>query len=287
VIRGGIRRGVETGANAVLVVREVEPRLGGLCSIRAEGATPARSDAAQGKRPSRRGNGLGTADFEATIEDRVLLPLVRGADLAAWTFEVNRHLIRPRAASGRPVEACPRARRYLERHASRWRGGSPRGRTPPGNGGARVAWNDLARALRAVVLPGTVRTVFGDQRPLVPLNTVYWLDAEEEAAALRLAGFLNSTPARVFAAAIAERAKDAHFRFFTWTISLLPAPALLRGGPGSRRLTQISERAHADAAIRDADQEELDDLVAAALGLDRSECLALAAFERWLQAGRP
>ncbi len=268
-----IRRGFETGANNVLIAREAEPHLGGLAAIRADGAF--RKAAA---RPA--------ADYETMIEDAALAPLIRGADLEAWTFEVRRYLIRSREPDGRPLAGCPRLDRYLERHAARL-GGRRRApaRPPAPSPGHRVAWHDLAGSLRAVALPPDAPTPFGT-RPLVPLNTVYFAATRGEAEALRLAAFLNAMPVRVFAATIAERAKDAHFRFFAWTVSMLPVPAALSSTDDGRRIETLSRCAHADHAIGPDAAEELDGIVARAFGLSRAELRALSRFDDWLH-GRP
>ncbi|MGD8278162.1 MAG: N-6 DNA methylase, partial [Gemmatimonadota bacterium] len=229
IVSRRIRRGFETGANDALVVREAVARLGGLASIRAEGAFRKRAAGP-------------AADYEGIIEDAWLAPLIRGADLEAWTFEVRRHLIRTRDSGGNPFPGCPRLRRYLERHGGRL--GRNATRSPLPARGYRVAWHDLASSLRAVAVPPEVRTPFGT-RPLVLLNTLYFAEVEKAADAFRFAACLNSLPIRVFAAAVAERAKDAHFRFFAWTASVLPIPSALADTADARRIETLSRRAHA------------------------------------------
>jgi hypothetical protein len=257
----------------VLVARDVVPRLGGLAGIRAEGAF------------RRCGDGPASG-FEAIIEDTALAPLLRGADLAAWKFEVRRHLVRSADANGKRLPGCPRLARYLDRHSARLvRPGCSAARLPARPDKHRIAWHDLAGSLRAAALPSDVRTPFGI-RPLLLLNTVYFAETSGEIEAFRLAACLNSMPVRVFAATIAERAKDAHFRFFAWTVSMLPIPSALATSVESRRIETISRRAHADGLIRPAAAEELDGIVGRAFGLTSAETGALARFDDWLH-GRP
>src|SRR5690606_21345762 len=111
--------------------------------------------------------------------------------------------------------------------------------------GNKVVWSDLASDLRAAAVPASVRTVTGLQLPAVPLNTVYFIAVSDPDEALLLAGILNSLPMRTFARTIAERAKDAHFRFFAWTIAALPLPRDWRTGPMADRVIALSRTAHA------------------------------------------
>lgn len=264
-----VRRGVETGANDVLIVRELTPRLGGLVSIRAEGAFRSRVGPTTAAR------------FEATVEDERLSPLVRGADIGEWEFTVCRYVIRPPPPE-RERDGQPHLQRYLARHRKRL------DRLPRRSGKRleiprwRVAWHDIASMLRAVVVPASVETAFGDGRPPVLLNTAYQVEAPDEVGALRIAAFLNSTPVRVFAATIAERAKDAHFRFFAWTVSMLPIPGALRDGADAATIERISRNAHANGGISDDEQESLDALVCRAFGLTPKERDSLIWFGSWL-----
>ena len=115
------------------------------------------------------------------------------------------------------------------------------------------------------------------------LNTVYFLPAADRDAALLLAGLLNSLPARVFARAIAERAKDARFRFFAWTLSCLPVPDGWREGPGAEEMLAISAGAHEAGGIEPGAAARLDELAGALYGLGAEEMAAMASFDRWLR----
>jgi hypothetical protein len=144
----------------------------------------------------------------------------------------------------------------------------------------RVAWHDLANTLKAVVLPGQA-SCLGTPRPIVPLNTAYYI-ALPEADAHLLAAYFNSLPLRVFARAIAERAKDAHFRFFACTVALLPLPLAWRSTHAGA-LSELSRTCHADGAITAAVQQQLDELIANAYGLSTAAMSALRRFDQWLR----
>jgi hypothetical protein len=175
-----------------------------------------------------------------------------------------------------------RTARYLRQHLSaelpkfdaRWL------HAPPGM--ARLAWHDLAANLNAVVLPLELPCL-GNCRPLVPLNTVYYIDANIADAHL-LAAYFNSLPFRVFARALAERAKDAHFRFFAGTIAQLPLPQCWQHKHAAE-LRALSQRAHEQRGWSEHEQQQLDELSADSYGLVPAALNALRRFDHWL-AGR-
>jgi hypothetical protein len=279
-----VRRGAFTGANDVLVVREASPRIGYHAWIRAEGWF------------HRRGAAAGDADspvsrFEGLLEEHVLRPLLRGSDVSAWRYRIARHVIWLHGEDGRAAAAPPRARAYLERHRARLesRNGARPGmvcgalfRVTRETLGPKVVWHDLARTLKAVALPASARSPLGSPRPIIPLNTVYFIATEDEARSLLLAALLNSGPLRTFARAIAERAKDARFRFFASTIGALPLPAGWCTGPLTQRLQELARAAHESGGMTDAEQAELDAMVASLYHLSAAGQQALAEFDAWL-----
>jgi type I restriction-modification system DNA methylase subunit len=254
-----VRRGVVTGANDVLVVTEAHGKLGNLACIRSEGGV------------------------EAYIEDDVLRPLVRGCDIDAWRADTKHQIIFCHDEQDGGYRVPPRrALRYLRAHSqpdSRGRFGALQ-HTGAGSSRHRVAWHDLASTLNAVVLPERVACL-GTLRSLIALNTVYYVPAPEAEAYL-LAAYFNSLPVRVFARAIAERAKDAHFRFFAYTMGMLPLPLLWQTTKAAC-LGEISRHAHERGSIDAAEQHQLDELVGCAYGLGRVAMLALRSFDAWLR----
>lgn len=254
------RRGIVTGNNGALIIRKVESKLGDLAVITSESGT------------------------EAVIEDCVLRPLVRGTDVDAWSFASNRHVIFNHDLSGRYVPPPRRVSRYLRDHTR----ADAQGRLGALQHAAssldtvKLAWHDLAKTLKAVVLPANASCV-GKQRTLVPLNTVYYISANPEDAYL-LAAYFNSLPLRVFARAIAERAKDSHFRFFACTVDQLPLPANWRSFEATA-LHAISCCAHERRSIAADQQRHLDEVIAAAYGLSASGLNALRQFDEWLDGG--
>ena len=226
--------------------------------------------------------------FQAIVEDA--RPL-RGSDLATWRYNVVDHVAGPRrphnyaarsAAAPRPVpRAPPGGARTAPANATRTRGALFR--LTPATLGPKVAWHDLALTLEAVALPTRVRGTSGRDVPLIPLNTVYFIPTRDHDQALLLAAYLNSLPVQTFARAIAERAKDAHFRFLAWTIALVPLPRGWDAGPTAARLVEISARAHGRGAIETDEEAELNAIVAAAFGLTSDDVAAIREFDLWLR----
>ena len=238
------RRGVVSGANDVVVLTQFKPKLAGLAEIRAQGY------GAAGK----------PASFEAVIESECVAPLVRGCDVRAWSAARERFII-----CRSPASTPRRTLQYLSRHNARM----PAMQKSTTH---LLAWHDLANNLNATVLsPG-----------VVPLNTVYFIPLAELHAHV-LCAYFNSLPVRTFARAIAERAKDAHFRFFAWTMALLPLPAHWKSFEAGR-LAAISKSAHEQGCITEDEQSVIDEIVARSFALERTHVNALAAFDTWLRS---
>ena len=280
-----VRRGAMTGANDVLLGR-AEPRLGGLARFEAEGARRVRRAGGPGREAGRYG---------AIVETAGLRPLVRGADIDAFRYDVGGHIIWCHDAEAAPAPPGPRLARFLEKHRDRltgrsgYRTGLPLGavfRLSEETLGPKVAWHDLSDTLRAVALPATV-PFDGRPRELVPLNTVYFLPSADRSASILMAGILNSLPVRCFARAVAERAKDARFRFFAWTLSTLPLPREWHSGRPATAIARLSTAAHEAGGIDPADQDRLDRAVGAQYGLGAEQLDTLRRFDAWLRGESP
>lgn len=231
--------------------------------------------------------------FEGFIEDDVVRPLLRGNGVDAWRFEISQHLIWLHDdETAKPRNAPNRTARFLARHEtalrarSGWRPTIPVGsvfRTNPSTTRPKVAWQDLADDLKAVAVPARIRAKTGRELPVIPLNTVYFIPTASHDDALRLAALLNSLPVRTFARTIAERAKDARFRFQGWTLGLLPIPDRWADGRTAAELLGISRRAHEAGGLSDADSGRLDTLVGRIYGLTTDDLDSMNDFDRWLR----
>ena len=141
--------------------------------------------------------------------------------------------------------------------------------------GIKVVWKDLSRGICAAVLPDA-RTIHGRAVPLVPNQTLYMLDAASVDEAYVLAAALNSTVVNALAVAVAERAKDFHFRYFARTIARVPLPRL---DPSSAAWAQLLRSAR--RAAREADAAaEIDRVMAELYGVTDEEHARLAEYLR-------
>ena len=106
--------------------------------------------------------------------------------------------------------------------------------------------------------------------PLIPNQTLYFIDAVSFDEAYAICAVLNSTIADALLLAVAERAKDAHFRYFGRTIARMPLPSFANRDD----LIRLARRAHQRRDVR----EELDRVVAALYGVSECDVQTLRAF---------
>lgn len=135
----------------------------------------------------------------------------------------------------------------------------------PEHFGTKVAWKDLSRGLQAAVLPATT-SIAGREFPLIPNQTLYFLDMPSLSEAYVVSALLNSSVVGALAAERCDRAKDSHFRYFGRSIAELPLPRLEHESSRYAELARISRVAHAVSP-----GEELDEVVADCYGISSSE----------------
>lgn len=268
-----IRRGAMTGANDALLFARAERKLGD--------AVVAWRDGSDGQ----------SASPSSLLHVDDLCPVVRGAGIRPFCFESTGFVAwchddataEPRPASRRLARALAPMRARLHARPG-WRPELPEGvlfRIDASMLRPRVAWRDIATDLEVVPLPARVHTL-GTERPLVALNTVYFIAVDDDDMSLALAAVLSALPARVFARAVAERAKDARFRFFAWVVAALPLPRGWSEGGMLRELAALGERARQARGIDASLQSSADEAAARMLGLSRRHIAALRSFDEWL-----
>ena len=275
------RRGAMTGANELLLFDRAERKLGD-----AVVAWP---------RASSESSSTGRSVLLRTGD---LCPIVRGSGIRPFRFVPDGWVAWCHDdATAAPREPSPRLARHLGkgrpalRARTGWRSGLPDGvlfRLDRSMLTPRVAWRDIAQDLEVVRIPARVRSL-GEERPLIALNTVYFMSVHDDEAALALTALLTSLPCRVFARSIAERAKDARFRFLGWTVETIPLPPGWQSRSATPALAELGARAHAaardDSPVPDALRAEIDAVVLELFSLSRAHADALARFDHWL-AGR-
>jgi len=199
--------------------------------------------------------------------DGVYVPLdavcrcVRGRDLQRWHVAASRWMLWPPARGWRKVP------RWLQ-HLADLRGMEPAdfrlSFVRPEHVGIKVAWKDLSRGMAAAVLPDVVNAA-GHALPLVPNQTLYMLDAVSLDEAWVIAAVLNSTIAGALLVSVAERAKDAHYRYFGRTVAAMPFPDTR---PEWDRLVRAARKSTHD----------IDGIVARLYGVSEDELATLQEF---------
>jgi hypothetical protein len=214
------------------------------------------------------------------VTDGIRVPLaavcrcVRGRDLKRWTTCDSHWMLWP------PPNGWSKPSRWLSKLAA------ARDMEPedfrlsfvrPEHVGIKVAWKDLSRGVAAAVLPDVVN-VDGHSVPLVPNQTLYAIDAVSVSEAYVIAAMLNSSIAGALLVAVAERAKDAHYRYFGRIVAALPFPDIR---PEWETLERLSRRAHRGADVI----AEIDAVVARLYRVEPHDLRVLQEFlERRLHA---
>jgi hypothetical protein len=192
---------------------------------------------------------------------------VRGRDLERWAVRESQWMLWPPATGWSSIPA------WLQKLATA-RGVEPRelrlSFVKPEHVGIKVAWKDLSRGLQATVLPDAVH-VHERAFPLVPNQTLYAIDAVSFDEAFLFSAILNSSIAGALLAAVAERAKDAHFRYFGRTVAAMPWPDAEQE---KERLVRLARRAHRGADVTN----EIDRHVARVYGVTEDELEMLQQF---------
>jgi hypothetical protein len=282
-----IRRGVVTGANDILLIRHATPRLGDLAEIEADGYERAR----------RRGVSSATARrYKGHVEASALRPVLRGSGISAWRYRAGGHLVWCHADDDAgPRSPPPRTAAYLKRHRAvlraraGWRAELPLGsiaRLGVDTLGAKVVWQDLSDRLEAAAVPERVPH-FGVLRPLVPINSVYFVPVQDDESALLLTALLNSLPVGTCARALAERAKDARFRFMAGCVGALPLPPQWPRPAGAAAIVDLAREGTRDGGLADPARSRLTELVGRAYGLRAADMDALEEFAAWLDGEHP
>jgi hypothetical protein len=216
------------------------------------------------------------AEFAETT-DGVRIPLaflcrcVRGRDVRPWRIDGASWMLWP------PRGGWDRVPRWLESLAAR-QGIEPDemqlAYVRSEHLGLKVVWKDVSRGIWAAVLRD--HEMVSDRRvPLVPNQTLYALEARSLEEAYLMTALLNSTIVNALAIAIAERAKDHHYRYFGRMMARIPVPHIPPRGAAWSQLARLARRA-ADEPPQN--MAEIDHLVADLYGVSAAEHTRMAAF---------
>jgi len=219
----------------------------------------------------RKGHGVTAEGISVPVA--AICRCARGRDLRRWSVEASQWMIWP------PREGWRDAPSWLRQLAAA-RGAAPEdfrlSYVRPEHIGLKVGWKDVSRGMAAAVLPDMV-SIAGHTFPLVPNQTLYSIDAVSLDDAYAVAGVMNSCVFEALVLSVAERAKDAHFRYFGRTIARVPFPTFGESGDdGAKRaaLIRLSRQAHSGGEVG----HDLDSLVADLYRISSAELAVLRTY---------
>jgi hypothetical protein len=206
--------------------------------------------------------------------DDIAIPLsfvcrcVRGRDVRRWSAAESQWMLWPPRGGWRELPP------WLQQFAVA-RSADPKdlrlSYVRPEHVGIKVAWKDVSRGIAAAVLPDVVN-VNGHEFPLIPNQTLYSIDAVSLDEAYAICAVLNSIVVDALLLAVAERAKDDHYRYFARTVGAIPFPPLIEGSPQWQKLVRLARSAHLRRLAPD------DELVASLYGVSAGEMETLRAY---------
>ncbi len=221
------------------------------------------------------------------LPDACRVPAIQGRDIRPFAVHPSAWLLAALDDAGSPLrDVEPGVAAYLAMHRSALARRADARQGPPWTlfrtdllrSRWLVVWRDIAGRLEAAALERRSR------RDPVPLNTCYGVAVPDEFTACWLSAWLNSSPLRAAATALAERASGNAFRFSATTVGQLPVPPRT-DGPALRSLAAIGGAARRG---EDWNQHDLDSNVLASLGLEETVAGALGRLDAALRrdAGR-
>lgn len=252
---------------------------------------------------------------EVRLDAKNIRPIVEGTDVREWLCTPSRWVLWTHDDTGRCLERLPPAtmeyvsrediRRKL-RNRSEFKTLSRRPNPPKEweifrvderRLGPKVLWRDLSTRMEAAFVPRTVQDPNLGSTILIPAHTTYVASVPDEQSGRALAGLLNSVPVRAFLKSYAERARGGYYRHFSGAVGSVPLPlaiatALNGVGSASRtrrtlapfvRLASQIQGAMQEGRTLDDEQVRLDELVAQAYGLDRSQVELLTEYDAFMR----
>jgi hypothetical protein len=202
-------------------------------------------------------------------------PAVLGRDVSPFAARPSAWLLAAVDEAGEPLERAPEdVVSYLAPFAARLRHRTDARAAPAWalfrtdllRGPHLVIWRDIAPRLEATPLDREA-----PDAP-VPLNTCYGVRVSDAFTAHWLSAYLNSSPARNLASALAERASGGAFRFSASIVGALPLPA----NPAAGAVRALAAFGAEAARGEHWDPDDLDALASRALGLDPDVAALLA-----------
>ena len=208
--------------------------------------------------------------LDLNVPVHAIVRCVRGRDVARWTIGgAAWMLLPPRPNGGKTPLWVDRVTTALKIDPQEFK----LAYVQPEHFGIKVIWKDVSRGVQAAVLPESTN-VSGREFAVIPNQTLYMLEAASLQEAHLLAAILNSTIVNALAVAVADRAKDSHFRYYGSTIASVALPEVDINHPMARHLITLSRRAHRGQRV----SREIDEAVRRLYRISREDARILGEF---------
>ena len=187
------------------------------------------------------------------IEEEIICPLVKGEDISEFNYSPSTHIIWTHDTNGEVLSNLPKnALEYFSQKTKQSRLAKrddyKKGmrlwtifRVSKSKLDEKAAWHELSRKMEAVYLPKTYNDQVLGVKPLIVLQTVYFISSKDTQFCLRMVTLFNSIPVRAFLKSFAERASGGYYRHISWTVGLVPLPKLAEDLPTNLDVSKINE----------------------------------------------
>ena len=223
------------------------------------------------------------------IERELLRPLVKGENIDAWRYEVENYIIWTHDDNGSVRERGqlpPYAEEYFDRddikktllHRSDYKEGQPPWvifRVSKDKLEDKVAWQKISKAVEATYLPSEHEDASLGFRKLIADSSLYFISVKNRKLGYALAGILNSTPVRTYAATYVNRTGAAYCQYFAWVIGLIPVPNKVIEKHATK---VVSKKLHRKAGEDVRALRKLDEIAAKLYGLTKNELRIMCKF---------
>jgi hypothetical protein len=217
-------------------------------------------------------------DENLLVEEELLCPLVRGKDISEFAFTPSSYIIWTHDGNGDVLNNLPtNAAQYFAREDKKtrltnrddYKKGMPLWtifRVSKNKLEQKAAWHELSRKMEAVFLPRIYHDQVLGEKPLIVLQTVYFISSADEKFCPKMVLLLNSKPVRAFIKSFAERARGGYFRHISWTVGLIPLPKSFDELPSNLR-----------------NKSKIDEVISKAYGLTSEETKAINDYYNFIE----
>jgi hypothetical protein len=177
------------------------------------------------------------------IEPELVYPFITGEDIRPWEYQISKYILWTHDPKGRVREKLPPTEEYFNSRKNtltkrqdykfliRKKATQPPVwiifRVNEEKMKNKVAWRKLAPYMQCTPIPSDTEIVLSGSpaiRKIILKNKVYFIVEESKERSLCLAGFMNSTPVRVYLQSFSAKFRGGWFSYYSWAVGLVPVP---------------------------------------------------------------